>query len=164
MHDFVKPYQSSGTAENGNEVYNEVMNILNNIKIEVDSGIRILIRIDGKGKHGAKYRYNAINGSAADLAINTTQTQNSDGLYLCFNGMDQARLQAETKTTVTFHPYKYHNNKPNNAKSQNRLYIGDNLDVMKFIMPEYEETVDLAYLDIPYNMECIPLCCAAYIK
>ena len=35
IDDFVKPYQSSGTAENGNEVYNEVMNILNNIKEEV---------------------------------------------------------------------------------------------------------------------------------
>lgn len=35
IEDFVKPYQSSGTAENGNEVYNEVMNILNNIKKEV---------------------------------------------------------------------------------------------------------------------------------
>ena len=31
-NDFVKPFQSSGTAENGNEVYNEVMDILYNIK------------------------------------------------------------------------------------------------------------------------------------
>ncbi len=33
IDDFVKPYQSSGIAENGNEVYNEVMNILNKIKM-----------------------------------------------------------------------------------------------------------------------------------
>ena len=32
IDDFVKPFQSSGTAENGNEVYNEVMNKLNDIK------------------------------------------------------------------------------------------------------------------------------------
>lgn len=32
IDDFVKPYQSSGNAKNGNEVYNEVMNMLNNIK------------------------------------------------------------------------------------------------------------------------------------
>lgn len=32
IDDFVKPFQSSGTAENGNEVYNEVMDILYNIK------------------------------------------------------------------------------------------------------------------------------------
>lgn len=36
IEDFVKPYQSSGTAENGNEVYNEVMNILNSIKNKND--------------------------------------------------------------------------------------------------------------------------------
>ena len=34
IDDLVKPYQSSGIAENGNKVYNEVMNILNSIKIE----------------------------------------------------------------------------------------------------------------------------------
>ncbi len=123
-----------------------------NIKIEVDSGIRILSRIDGKGKHGAKYRYNAINGSAADLAINTTQTQNSDGLYLCFNGMEQARLQAETKTTATFHSYKYHNKKPENAKSKHKLFIADNIDCMKIIMDDYKERFDLIYFDVPYHM------------
>ena len=32
IDDFVKHFQSSGTAENGNEVYNEVMDILYNIK------------------------------------------------------------------------------------------------------------------------------------
>lgn len=32
IEDFVKPYQSSGTAENGNEVYNEIMDYLREIK------------------------------------------------------------------------------------------------------------------------------------
>lgn len=32
INDFVSPYNSSGTATNGYEVYNEVMEILNNIK------------------------------------------------------------------------------------------------------------------------------------
>ena len=32
IDDFVKPYQSSGTSSNGTEVYEEVMDILNNIK------------------------------------------------------------------------------------------------------------------------------------
>lgn len=114
--------------------------------------LKILSKEVSNKKWGIKYRYDALYGSVADLAINTTQTQNSDGLYLCFNGMEQARIQAETKTTTTFHPYKYHNSKPNNAKSDNKLFIGDNLEVMKFIMPEYEGSVDLAYLDIPYNM------------
>ncbi len=35
IENFVKPYQSSRTTKNSNEVYNEVMNILNNIKNEV---------------------------------------------------------------------------------------------------------------------------------
>ena len=32
IDDFVKPYQSSGTSSNGKEVYEEVIDILNNIK------------------------------------------------------------------------------------------------------------------------------------
>ena len=32
IDDFVKPYQNSDAAENGNEIYNEVMTILTNIK------------------------------------------------------------------------------------------------------------------------------------
>lgn len=32
IDDFVKPYQSSGKTRKANEVYNKVMNILNNIK------------------------------------------------------------------------------------------------------------------------------------
>lgn len=32
IDDFVKPYQNSGATENGNEVYNEIMTILTNIK------------------------------------------------------------------------------------------------------------------------------------
>ena len=128
------------------------------IQKEIDTGIRILSRIDSKGKHGAKYRYDAIKGSAADLAINTTQTQNADGLYLCFNGMEQARLQAETKTTATFHPYKYHNKKPENDKSKHKLFIADNLELMKVMLGAssgfggFEEKFDMLYFDVPYRM------------
>lgn len=32
IDDFVKPYQNNGATENGNEVYNEIMTILTNIK------------------------------------------------------------------------------------------------------------------------------------
>lgn len=113
----------------------------------------ILSKVASKKNWGIKYRYSALYGSVADLANNTTKAQNADGLFLCYNGMNCVEALSNTPSKVKFHPYEYHNDKPNNARSQNKLFIGDNLDVMKFIMPEYEETVDLAYLDIPYNME-----------
>jgi len=112
----------------------------------------IISRVASDKKWGTKYRYDALYGSAADFAHNTTRSQNANGLFLYFDGLERAEALVNSPSKVKFHPYKYHNNKPNNVKSQNRLYIGDNLDVMKFIMPEYEGSVDLAYLDIPYNM------------
>lgn len=112
----------------------------------------ILSKVAGDKKWGTKYRYDALYGSAADFAHNTTRSQNVNGLFLYFDGMEQAETLAKTPTKAKFRPYKYHNAEPSNAKSQNKLFIGDNLDIMKFIMPEYERMIDLAYLDIPYNM------------
>ena len=38
----------------------------------------------------------------------------------------------------------------------NKLYYGDNLDVMrKFIRPIYVETVDLCYIDPPFNSRAL---------
>ena len=112
----------------------------------------IISKVASDKKWGTKYRYDALYGSVADLANNTTRSQNANGMFLYFDGMERAETLANTPSKVKFHPYKYHNDKPNNAKSGNKLFIGDNLDVMKFIMPEYEGKVDLAYFDIPYNM------------
>ena len=112
----------------------------------------VINKVVSDKKWGTKYRYDALYGSAADFAHNTTRSQNANGLFLYFDGMERAEALANTPSKVKFHPYKYHNDKTNNVKSGNKLFIGDNLDVMKFIMPEYEEKVDLAYFDIPYNM------------
>ena len=112
----------------------------------------IISKVASDKKWGTKYRYDALYGSVADFANNTTRSQNANGLFLYFDGLERAETLANSPSKVKFRPYKYHNDKPNNAKSDNKLFIGDNLDVMKFIMPEYEGKVDLAYFDIPYNM------------
>lgn len=114
--------------------------------------IGIIHEIKTGKKWGKRYRYNALIGSAEEFANNTLKTQNKNGVYLYFNGRDVAEKQVSTPPTKHFNPYEYHNNKPNNIKSNNKLYIGDNLDVMKFVMPEYKERIDLAYLDILYNL------------
>lgn len=119
-----------------------------------EPGLNILSKVPSEQKWGTKYRYDKLYGSVAEFANNTTKTQNSDGLFLSFQGRELAETQANiTSTKIKFYPYKYHNSKPNNTKSKNKLFIGDNEHVMRFIMPEYKEQIDLAYLDIPYNMD-----------
>ena len=114
--------------------------------------IGIISAINHNKKWGQCYKYDALVGSLSDFENNTTRTQNKNGLFLHFDGRDFAEKQSDTPSSKRFKPYKYHNEKSANKNSPNRLYIGDNLDGMKAMMSEYQETVDLAYLDIPYNM------------
>ncbi|MBE6460900.1 MAG: hypothetical protein E7007_03270 [Alphaproteobacteria bacterium] len=115
-------------------------------------GIGIISAINHNKKWGQCYKYDALVGSLGDFENNTTRTQNKNGLFLQFNGRDFADKLSDTPSTKRFKPYKYHNEKLANRNSSNRLYIGDNLDGMKAMMSKYQETVDLAYFDIPYNM------------
>lgn len=124
--------------------------VTNTIKKLQEIGIISVINHDKKW--GQWYKYDALVGSLSDFENNTTRTQNKNGLFLYFNGRDFAEKQSETPCNKHFKPYKYHNEKLANRNSSNRLYIGDNLDGMKTMMSKYQETVDLAYLDIPYNM------------
>lgn len=114
--------------------------------------IGIISAINHDKKWGQWYKYDALVGSLSDFENNTTRTQNKNGLFLQFNGRDFADKLSDTPSAKRFKPYKYHNEKLANRNSSNRLYIGDNLDGMKAMTSEYQETVDLAYLDIPYNM------------
>jgi len=114
--------------------------------------IGIISAINHNKKWGQCYKYDALVGSLSDFENNTTRTQNKNGLFLHFDGRDFAEKLSDTPSNKRFKPYKYHNEKPANKDSNNRLYIGDNLDGMKAMTSECQETVDLAYLDIPYNM------------
>lgn len=114
--------------------------------------IGIISAINHNKKWGQWYKYDALVGSLSDFENNTTRTQNKNGLFLHFDGRDFAEKLSDTPSNKRFKPYKYHNEKPANKDSNNRLYIGDNLDGMKTMMSEYQGTIDLAYLDIPYNM------------
>ena len=114
--------------------------------------IKILSRVGNK-KWGIKYKYDAFCGFAADFANNTTQTINADGLCLSFQGREFAETLSETPANIkAFHPYRYHNDKTENAKSKHKLFIADNLDCMKIIMDDYKEKFDLIYFDVPYHM------------
>lgn len=126
--------------------------ITNTMKILVKAGIITDVYGEGGKKWGKKYLYGNLIGNFENYRNNTTSTQNANGVSLFFNNKLYAAKLAEVPTKVKFLPNKTHNKKPNNSKSQNRLFIGDNYDVMQVTMPEYEGSVSLCYADIPYNM------------
>ena len=123
-------------------------NIINSVNKLVDMGI--LHPTLGKQRNEI-YSYSDMIGQAGELTINNTRTQSKSGTYLNFAGRDYAIRQADTPTKIKFKPDNRHNNKSSNKDSQNRLYIGDNLDTMKWLMPKHKGCFDLIYVDSPYN-------------
>ena len=123
-------------------------NVINSVNKLVELGI---LRPTLDKKWGQIYCYDKLIGQAGELSMNNTRTQSKNGTYLNFAGRDYAIRQADTPTKIKFKPDNRHNNKPANKDSKNRLYIADNLDTMKRIMPEYQDSFDLIYVDSPYN-------------
>ncbi len=123
-------------------------NVINSVHKLVDMGI--LRPTLGKQRNEI-YSYSEMIGQAGELSMNNTRTQNKNGTYLNFAGRDYAIRQADTPTKIKFKPDNRHNNKPANKDSKNRLYIGDNLDTMKWLISEYKDSFDLIYVDSPYN-------------
>lgn len=123
-------------------------NVINSVHKLVDMGI--LHPTLGKQRNEI-YSYSEMIGQAGELTLNHTRTQNKNGTYLNFAGRDFAIRQADTKTKVKFKPDNRHNNKLANKNSKNLLCVGDNLDTMKWLMPEHKDSFDLIYVDSPYN-------------
>lgn len=73
------------------------------------------------------------------------------GHGLRYLGQQYARLLMNEDTTTVVAPNEEHNNKPENANSQNIFISGDNLDALKHLLHSYAGKVKLIYIDPPYN-------------
>lgn len=66
-------------------------------------------------------------------------------------GKSYARLLASDPATTLLKADETHNAKPENAKSENLLIKGDNLEVLKHLVGAYYEKIKMIYIDPPYN-------------
>jgi len=66
-------------------------------------------------------------------------------------GKSYARLLASDPATTLLKADESHNSKPENAKSENLLIKGDNLEVLKHLVGAYYEKIKMIYIDPPYN-------------
>ena len=75
----------------------------------------------------------------------------SSGYQLDFIGKDYARKQAGEKSTTVIVPDVEHNALPENTLSRNLFLTGDNLEVLRHLQSNYADSVDMIYIDPPYN-------------
>lgn len=74
-----------------------------------------------------------------------------DGYQLKWIGKDYARLQSGMMTETVIIPNNEHNNKEENKNSKNLFFTGDNLEVLRHLQNAYANTIDMIYIDPPYN-------------
>lgn len=86
-----------------------------------------------------------------DSLSNHNVNEIKDGYTLNFVGKNYAKLQAGTPTISAVIPDVKHNAESKNAKSENVFLTGDNLDVLKHLQQSYTNSIDVIYIDPPYN-------------
>ena len=74
-----------------------------------------------------------------------------EGYSLNWLGKSYARLMANLNTETLIAEKTEHNSEEINANSENVLFQGDNLDVLKHLKNAYREQVKMIYIDPPYN-------------
>ncbi|MEB6146578.1 site-specific DNA-methyltransferase [Enterococcus casseliflavus] len=75
----------------------------------------------------------------------------SSGYRLDFIGKNYAKKQAGERPTTVIVPDNDHNQKEENKNSKNLFFTGDNLEVLRHLQQNYANSVDLIYIDPPYN-------------
>lgn len=70
---------------------------------------------------------------------------------LNFLGKNYAKLISALDTETVIEPDKKHNKLAGNKDSQNLYITGDNLDVLKHLTKSYAGSIDVIYIDPPYN-------------
>jgi adenine-specific DNA-methyltransferase len=71
--------------------------------------------------------------------------------YIQFVGKKYAYHLAAARSAAMLIPDHAHNLLPQNHASRNVLLSGDNLDVLKHLQTAYHRSVDIIYIDPPYN-------------
>ncbi len=74
-----------------------------------------------------------------------------EGYSLNWLGKSYARLLANLNTETLIAENAEYNSEDINANSENVLFQGDNLDVLKHLKNSYGEQVKMIYIDPPYN-------------
>ncbi|RXI96309.1 site-specific DNA-methyltransferase [Anaerobacillus alkaliphilus] len=102
---------------------------------------------DGNLIEECKFDLEKFQHALKDNNINTL----SSGNRLEFIGKDYAKKQVGESSTTVIVPDNDHNNAEKNKRSKNLFFTGDNLEVLRHLQNNYNNLIDMIYIDPPYN-------------
>ena len=85
------------------------------------------------------------------LAKESIQTELSSGYQLDFIGKNYAKKQTGELSETVVVPNIKHNEEMIHQNSRNLFFTGDNLEVLRHLQAGYENSIDVIYIDPPYN-------------
>lgn len=85
------------------------------------------------------------------LKENNIYDELTSGNQLNFIGKEYARKQGGERPTSVVVPDIEHNKSSENENSQNIFFTGDNLEVLRHMQNYYQNSIDMIYIDPPYN-------------
>ena len=85
------------------------------------------------------------------LAKESVQTELSSGYQLDFVGKNYAKKQTGELSETVVVPNIKHNEEMIHQNSRNLFFTGDNLEVLRHLQAGYENSIDVIYIDPPYN-------------
>lgn len=75
----------------------------------------------------------------------------TSGYQLDFIGKNYAKKQSGERPNTVIVPDIEHNTKMENKNSKNIFLTGDNLEVLRHLQQNYQNSIDFIYIDPPYN-------------
>lgn len=93
------------------------------------------------------FEFDKFKGYLTDSDVSVTM----DGFSLNFVGKEYAKLLIDTPTDTLISPNERDNDQGVNNDSKNIYMIGDNIDVLKHLRKSYTNSIDVIYIDPPYN-------------
>lgn len=85
------------------------------------------------------------------LKENNIYDELTNGNQLKFIGKEYARKQVGERPITVVVPDIEHNETSENKNSQNLFFTGDNLEVLRHMQNYYQNSIDMIYIDPPYN-------------
>lgn len=77
----------------------------------------------------------------------------TSGYQLDFIGKNYAKKQSGERPNTVIVPDIEHNTKMENKNSKNIFLTGDNLEVLRHLKQNYNDSIDVIYIDPPYNTD-----------
>lgn len=85
------------------------------------------------------------------LKENNIYDELTSGNQINFIGKEYARKQVGERPTTVVVPDIEHNETSENENSENIFFTGDNLEVLRHMQNYYQNSIDMVYIDPPYN-------------